>query len=103
MARSLGAIRMDFAKALRQAGQLEDVSRDMKTLACSRMEETLQNLSQNWTGENSAKYIGKGKQLEENIERTSEALYEAAQAIREIAQNVYEAEMRAWEIAHNRD
>lgn len=103
MARSLGAIRMDFAKALRQARQLEDVSRDMKTLACSKMEGTLQNLGQNWTGENSAKYIGKGKQLEENIEKTSEAIYDVAQAIREIAQNVYEAEMRAWEIAHNRD
>lgn len=103
MARSLSAIRMDFAKALRQAQQLEEVSRNMKTLANSKMEGTLQNLGVNWTGENAAKYIGKGKQLEENIVKTSESLADIARAIREIAENVYEAEMRAWEIAHNRD
>ena len=103
MARSLGAIRMDFAKALRQAQQLEEVSRNMRNLAERKLEDTLQGLGQNWTGDNSLKYIGVGRQLEEKITDTSRSLADIARAIREIAQNVYDAEMRAWEIAHNRD
>lgn len=103
MARSLSAIRMDFAKALRQAQQLEQVSRDMKNLAERKLEDTLSGLGQNWTGDNSMKYIGKGRQLEGKITDTSKSLANIAQAIRQIAQNVYDAEMRAWEIAHNRD
>ena len=103
MARSLSSIRMDFSKAIRQANQLEDISRTMKNLGSRRLEDILQSLGQSWTGENAVRYIGKGKQLEEKIEGTSNALANIAQTIRQIAQNVYEAEMRAWEIAHSRD
>ena len=103
MARSLSSIRMDFTKALRQASQLEDISRTMRRLGNEKLEGTLQNLGQNWTGDNSLRYIGKGRQLEGKIIGTSNALMDIARTIRQIAQNVYEAEMRAWEIAHNRD
>ncbi len=103
MARSLNSIRMDFAKALRQARELEEVAGNMRVLADNKMEGTLQSLGQNWTGENAQKYIGKARLLEEKISRTSDSIADAARVIREIAQVVYEAEMRAWEIAHNRD
>lgn len=103
MAKSLYSIRMDFSKAKRQASDLEGIADNLRNLSDRQLEDTLRTLEQNWTGDNSVKYAGKGRQLEEKIRETSKSLEDIAEAIREIAQNVYEAEMRAWEIAHNRD
>lgn len=103
MARSLNAIQMDYGRAMRQAQQLDEVAAHMKRLADQKLEGIMENLGSGWTGDNSAKYIGKGRQLEERIIGTSHSLAQIAQSIRTIAQNVYEAERRAWEIAHYRD
>lgn len=103
MARSLHSIEMDFSKAKRQASDLERIANNLRTISDRQMEDTLRTLEHNWLGDNSVKYMGKGRQLEGKIRETSKSLENIAGAIREIAQNVYEAEMRAWEIAHNRD
>lgn len=103
MARSLHAIEMDFDRALRQARQLDEVAQNMENLVSKKMEDTFHVLGQNWTGDNSLKYIGKGKQLETKISKTAKDITQVADAIREIARNVYEAEMEAWRIAHERD
>ncbi|MDD3253298.1 MAG: WXG100 family type VII secretion target [Lachnospiraceae bacterium] len=103
MARSLSAIRMDFSKAKRQAGELETVAGNLKNLSEKKLEGTLNDLAAHWTGDNSVKYIGKGQQLAGNINKTANALDDVAQAIRDIAEVIYEAEMEAWERAHDRD
>ena len=103
MARSLHAIEMDFGKANRQARELDDVAANLKNLSNVKLEDTLGQISVNWTGDNSTKYVGKGKTLQGNINTTASALEEVAQAIRDIAEVIYEAEMAAWERAHNRD
>lgn len=103
MARSLRAIEMDFEKAKRQARELEEISGNLKNLSQSQFEDTLNLLAQNWTGDNAVKFIGKGETLQTNITTTAEAILDVAQAIREIAETIYEAEMEAWERAHDRD
>lgn len=103
MARSLSAIRMDFRKAKRQADELEDVAEAVKKLADQNLEETLEQIAANWTGDNSTNYVAKGKTLQGNITATAQSLEETAGAIREIAEVIYEAEMEAWERAHDRD
>lgn len=103
MARSYHAIQMDFAKAKRQARELNDVADDLKKLSKAKMEDTLELISANWTGDNSDKYVSKGKILQSNICNTASALDDVAQAIRDIAKVIYDAEMEAWERAHNRD
>ncbi len=103
MARSLHAIEFDFQKALRQARELDQVAQRLNSLSDSSLEDTLNQISANWTGDNAVKYIKKGKLLQGNIDKTANALREVAEAIREIARNLYEAEMAAWERAHNRD
>ena len=103
MARSLHAIVFDFQKALRESRELDQVAQRLNSLSDSSLEDTLNQISANWTGDNAVKYIKKGKLLQGNIDKTANALREVAEAIREIARNLYEAEMAAWERAHNRD
>lgn len=103
MARSRSAIRMDFRKAKRQADELDDVAEAVKKLSEKSLEETMGQIAANWTGDNSNKYLRKGKTLQGNISATARSLEEVAQAIRDIAEVIYEAEMDAWERAHNRD
>ena len=91
MARSLHSIEMDFSKAKRQAKDLDELATNLERLSGSQLED------------NSLKYIGKGKTLQGNINKTAQAIHDVAQAIRDIASTIYEAEMEAWERAHNRD
>ena len=97
MARSLHSIEMDFSKAKRQAKDLDELATNLERLSGSQLE------GMHWTGDNSLKYIGKGKTLQGNINKTAQAIHDVAQAIRDIASTIYEAEMEAWERAHNRD
>ena len=103
MARSLHSIEMDFSKAKRQAKDLDELATNLERLSGSQLEETLNQLGMHWTGDSSLKYIGKGKTLQGNINKTAQAIHDVAQAIRDIASTIYEAEMEAWERAHNRD
>ncbi len=103
MARSLHSIEMDFSKAKRQAQELDEVAENLAKLSGTQLENTLEQLGTNWTGDNSVKYIGKGRTLQENITATAGSIHDVASAIREIAEIIYEAEMEAWELAHNRD
>ena len=61
MARSLRSIEMDFGKAKRQARELDEVAGNLEKLSGTQLEETLNQLGTNWTGDNSLKYIGKGR------------------------------------------
>lgn len=103
MARSYRAIQMDFAKAKRQAGELETVASNLRNLSGRKLEGVLEELACSWTGDNSVRYIDKGHTLQSNITSTANSLEEVAQAIRDIAEVIYEAEMEAWERAHDRD
>lgn len=103
MARSYRSIVMDFEAARRQARELDEVAGDLSSLSGRQFEGTLDQLALNWTGDNSVKYINKGRTLQGNMDKTSQSLREVADAIRQIAEAVYEAEMEAWERAHDRD
>lgn len=103
MARSYRAIQMDFTKAKRQARELDTVASNLKNLSSRKLGGVLEDLAGSWTGDNSARYINKGHTLQSNITSTADSLSEVAQAIRDIAEVIYEAEMEAWERAHDRD
>ena len=100
MARSLEAIEMDFGKAEQQASELEEIA---SSLSDKDLGGTLDELAKDWTGDNAAKYLQKGEALQGNLETTASAIQAVADVIRRIAEEIYEAEMRAWERAHDRD
>lgn len=103
MARSLEAIEMDFSKAEQQAGELEEIASSLNTMSDKDLGGTLDQLAKNWTGDNAVKYLKKGEALQGNLETTASAIQAVADVIRRIAEEIYEAEMRAWERAHDRD
>lgn len=96
-------IEMDFRQAKQQADQLEELAARLKDLAGKELQETMQGLSGAWKGESADSYMQKGKRLEENMSSTARKLEQIASTIRMTAQRVYEAEMRAREIAEERN
>ena len=96
-------IRMDFKRAKEKAEDLEEVSQELKKLASGPYDASLEQLSRHWKGENASSYIKKGGDLREQMLKTAQELGNTAQVIRQIAREIYEAEMEAWRIVHDRD
>ena len=86
-------IEMNFRQAKQQAAQLEELAARLENLAKQDLQETMQELSGVWKGENAEAYMRKGNRLEENIAATAAKLKQIA---------TYETEMRAREIAAER-
>ena len=103
MAKSRYAIEMDYKQALEKADELDDIAEDMANLANNSFQETLETLNENWKGDNATKYVNKGVLLQENICSTTGDLQSVAETVRSIAERIYRAEIRAWEVAHRRD
>ena len=102
MALSKATIIFNYRKALEQASKLEDAAAKYQNLADGAFENTLNTISADWEGDNASLYRQKGEQLREKMTGTAGSLKAAAATIRVIAKNIYDAEMRNWEIAHRR-
>lgn len=100
--KSANQIRMDFSKAYAEAERLDRVADQLKMLASKKMEESIRNLSYAWSGGNARLFFQKESQLQNHIGETAKEIYRVAADIRTIARRVYEAEMRAYEIAARR-
>lgn len=95
-------IQMDFNKANQKAGELDEIANSLSTLAATNLENTLECLSKDWTGENAAVYIKKGSTLKDNMAKTAGDIRNTANTIRTVAKNIYTAEMEALRIAEER-
>lgn len=100
--KSKSQIRMNFAKARADADKIDRIASTMKTLSKRNLENSINDLAAAWTGSNSRLFLQKEGQLQRNIDQTVRSLNDIADDIRRIAQRVYEAEMRAYEIAIRR-
>lgn len=94
---------MNFRVANEMADRLQGLAMRLDHLANDQFYGTLQGISNNWKGENAEAYIRKGERLKGKISDTSGDLNKAANIIRTIARNTYNAEMRAWRIAQARN
>ena len=99
MAKSAYTIRMDYDKALQQADKLEKMAKELKRTAGSSLDQCLNSVNSAWKSDSSVRYIRKGRRLKEDIERQAGELEKAADVIRTIARNTYNAEMKALQIA----
>lgn len=96
-------IQMDFQKAKDQADKLERIARDLNRVADNDMSGCMRDVSANWKGENAKLYVNKGYVVAENIRTIASGLMRAAATVRTIAQETYNAERRALEIAKQRE
>ncbi len=102
MARSALIIRLDFEKAKAAAQKLDDIADGIAGVLSGDYEDSLMNIHANWQGENATHFLTKGEDLKTKIDKTVKDLRAAAEVIRKIAQNTYDTEMQALEIAKNR-
>ena len=101
--KSSGEIHIDFQNAMRQAQRLEDLADDVDRRVVHRLDAAAQGVHAAWRGGSAGRYIGKSQELCRQVRQSSRTLREAAGDIRRIAWSIYEAEMRALEIARKRD
>lgn len=85
------------------ADRLQALSGKLSRLANEQYYGTLRSISNNWKGENAEAYLRKGERVKDKMSGSARDLSRAAETVRTIARNTYNAEMRAWEIAQIRN
>lgn len=95
-------IQMDFNRASQKANELDSIADDMSRLSGTDLQNTLNSLGNDWKGDNANAYIQKGFALKENMDKTVTSIRNTASTIRQIAKNIYDAEMEALRIAEER-
>lgn len=96
-------IQMDFDRAERQAGELDNIANDLNRISDRELPDMLNRLGSDWKGDNAGQYIQKGVNLSDQMKGTVTSIRQTASTIRTIARNIYEAEMEALRIAEERE
>lgn len=95
-------IQMDFSKAKQDAKKLDNIASRMKTLAKTDVASTISTLTSSWEGDCSKEFAKKEMKVQQDILNSAAELNRVANDIRAIAKRIYDAEMRAYEIASRR-
>ena len=100
----LTEIYFNYATAIRQAHQLDEIAAKLKNTANQDMERILENVSRVWKSPESVPaYIRKGRKVEEDMQTTADNIRNIAEVIRTIAERMKATELAAWEIANERN
>lgn len=97
-----GEIRFDFQNAMQQARKLDELADSIERRVVGKLDETSQSVHAAWKGDSASRYLRKTGELQGQIRQTARSLRSTAEDIRRIARRIYEAEMRALEIAQSR-
>lgn len=95
-------IEFDFQQANRQAEKLVDVADRLEEVAKKKVAVAREELPGYWEGTSARAFQGKQQELETAIMKSAKELRGEATKIRQIAKRIYDAEMRALEIARRR-
>jgi len=98
----MGRIELDYSRALTQAKKLTGIADDLRQMLRTRYSSVTGTVRSAWKGKNSDIYISKMDEVRNKIENTAKRLDELAGAIRTAAKKVYDAELRAKELAEKR-
>ncbi len=102
MVKTMHAIEMDFQKAKKQAEELEEIAQSLRVLSENSFQPCLAKIAASWKGEYAAVFCKKGAVVEHNLKQSAAGFRQAAETIRQTAQNTYEAEKRSVELASTR-
>ena len=92
-------IYLEYETAIAQADSLSGCAADMKSRLSEGLMETAGKTSSFWKGEGAGIFSSGCLSLNEDILGKAQALQAVSETVRMIAQNIYEAEMRALSIA----
>ncbi|MDE6434729.1 MAG: WXG100 family type VII secretion target [Lachnospiraceae bacterium] len=96
-------IAFNYEKAIKQADELLDISKDIRKIANDKMESSIQTIDKNWDGDSSKKFVNKSRQLKNKVVDSADDIQAVAGSIKEIAKRIYDAEMEAVRIAKERE
>jgi glycerol kinase len=85
----------NYDQAVRQAGKIEEIAADMKTLAENKLGPAYEGVDAVWDGEASGAFMGHCHETGRRVLARANELYETARRIREVARILREAEERA--------
>ena len=96
-------IELNYRQAINQARQLEKVAKNLLSMSDEEMVSIINETAKNWQGINAEQYIKKCKKIENQISKVSSEISRTATTIRTMAKNIYDSEMRALELARERE
>lgn len=88
-------IEMDFTRAIDQADELEHLANDLSRIANNGVESALLVLKNSWRGDAGGSMELAGRRTTADIYRTADDLMRVAKSIRQTADIVYKAEIKA--------
>ena len=100
--KSLYEIDLDYRRAMNQAAELDQLASQLDTQANDNFPGIIEQVKGAWQGDNANKYVSKANNLPGKMKGAAEDLRTIASTIRTIAQNTYNAEKTAYELAQNR-
>jgi uncharacterized protein YukE len=99
----MAIMNFNYDQAMRQANQIEEIARDMESLANQRIRGAMDHIGAIWKGEAASRYLSHCDQTRNDIQAKASGLKETATRIRNTAKILKEAEDRAREEQRRRD
>ena len=93
--KSKSEIEMDFSRAMSQAQELEELSKELSEIATEHVKGALRLLAFNWQGDSSELLLEKGDVITGEMLDTADDLIKVAKNIKSTANIVYTAENAA--------
>lgn len=94
-----GQVQAEYLQVKTQVNVLREAAQSLRNIANIKLQENMAFLSQNWSGENATAFLNKESIIINDIEKQARQLSEAADALEAAAQENYEVQIRAIEIA----
>lgn len=99
---TLFTIEFNYRKSQQQADSLEEYGRKLKRIAEKNIENSQRALQLNWCGDASNMFQGKVDIVQSQLIQVANDIIQAASVIRQVSNNTYNAEKRAWQLAQDR-
>lgn len=95
-------IYLDYHQAIRQANKLDELAAELEKVGGTQLQEVLERVRANWSGENADAFMSKTIVLSSQNTKNVKKLRDIASTIRKIAENTFDADMRALRISQER-
>ena len=92
-------ILLNYKEALAQADKLDELAAELENIGVTNLNDALIDIRSSWQGDNAETFLRKAQPLTSKNQAIVKKIRNTASAIRTIATNVYNAEMRALELA----
>lgn len=92
----------NYNQAIKQAARLEEIAGNIERIATDKMENSIGMLKNAWRSDNSPQFYSKIGRVQSDIQGDAKSIRKVAQNIRETAERIKQAELRALEIAQTR-